>query len=140
MMRRVPLEKHEQAAGVQLLRALGCTVYVLGTSRRKGDYQGTNQTPGLPDVLAMLPAARGVLFWECKSQTGKASPAQLELQVLARACEERGCGVLHVLGTADTLIAKLIGMGLLRADQVSHGHLTPGQDAPSATQGHERTR
>ena len=116
----IPLEKHEQSAGVGLLRWLGCTVYVLGTSRRAGDYQGTNQTPGLADVEAWLPDAKGILFWEVKSQTGTASAAQLELQRLALACEERGCGIWHVLGPCDALVVKLIGLGLLRPGQVPY--------------------
>lgn len=118
--RFVPREKAEQAAGVGLLRVLGCRVYVLGTSRRAGDYQGTNQTPGLADVESWLPDARGVLFWECKSQTGRPSAAQLELQALARACEDRGCGVYHCLGPFDALVAKLLALGLLTPGQVAH--------------------
>ena len=118
----VPLEKHEQAAGVGLLRSLHCTVYVLGTARRAGDWQGTCQTPGICDVQAWLPDARGLLLWEVKSRVGKPSPAQVEFQTLARACEERGCGIYYCLGPFDNLIAKLITLGLLKPGQVAHYH------------------
>lgn len=119
----IPLEKHEQAAGVGLLAWLGAKPYALGTARRKGDYQGTNQTPGISDVIAFLPRTKGVLFWEVKSQRGMPSVEQLELQALALACEAAGLGVFHCLGTFDALIAKLIAIGLLRPDQVAHYRL-----------------
>jgi hypothetical protein len=54
-MRQQP-EKAEQRAIVQLLEALGAKVYVLGTRRRKGDHQGTMQTPGIPDLYFVLPS------------------------------------------------------------------------------------
>jgi hypothetical protein len=49
--RRQP-EKAEQAGIVKLVRALGGRVYVLGTRRKRGDFQGTMQTPGLPVTRA----------------------------------------------------------------------------------------
>lgn len=51
---RVP-EKAVQAQIVHLLRSIGANVYVLGTTRRKGDHQGTMQTPGIPDLYVFLP-------------------------------------------------------------------------------------
>lgn len=55
--RRPPVipEKSEQSQIVQLLRSLGAQVYVLGNHRRKGDFAGTMQTPGLPDLQAFMP-------------------------------------------------------------------------------------
>jgi hypothetical protein len=71
-------EKTEQAHGVQLLRSLGAKVYVLGGHRRAGDYQGTMQTEGLPDVEAFLPVRgtrrRVFLKWECKAVGGRLRP------------------------------------------------------------------
>lgn len=48
--RRTPrqVEKPIQAAITHLLGMLGARVYVLGTRRKRGDHQGTRQTPGLP--------------------------------------------------------------------------------------------
>jgi hypothetical protein len=45
---RIP-EKVIQQQIVTLLRSIGAQVWVLGTRRKRGDYQGTMQTPGLPD-------------------------------------------------------------------------------------------
>jgi hypothetical protein len=53
-------ERAEQSHIVQLLRTVGGQVYVLGTTRRRGDYAGTMQTPGLPDLLAFLPVKRSL--------------------------------------------------------------------------------
>lgn len=123
-MKRVAVqrEKVEQEHGVQLLRALGAKVYVSGTRRRAGDYQGTMQTPGIPDVEAWLPGARHgfprlrvLLKWEVKSAAGKMSPAQLEYREL---CIQ--ASVAHVCGDFDALIAWLIQQKWLREDQVAH--------------------
>ena len=67
MTRRHP-ERVIQSHIVGLLRQVGCQVYVLGTTRPKGDYHGTCQTAGLPDVLALLPRGLGVLFVEVKAR------------------------------------------------------------------------
>lgn len=48
-------ERVEQTHIVQLLHTLRAKVYVLGNHRRKGDYYGTMQTPGLQDLQAFLP-------------------------------------------------------------------------------------
>ena len=49
------LEKEIQADIVQLLEAVGARVYKIGTTRKKGDHQGTMQTPGIPDLCAFVP-------------------------------------------------------------------------------------
>lgn len=127
-------ERSEQAAIVQLLRALGAKVYTLGTTRRRGDYQGTMQTPGLPDIIAFLkwpPPTRGdsrvadtaaalgltreLLAIECKAEGGRMRPEQVEFRDLAIAA-----GVAHVTGGVDAVIAWLVARGHLRADQVAH--------------------
>lgn len=116
---RVP-EKAEQAHGVQLLRTLGATVYVLGTRRGRGDYQGTCQTPGICDVFAFLPARgplvrRVLLAWECKAVGGRLSPAQLVFQ---RCCVLSG--IAHLTGPFDALIAWLTSYGYVQGESVPH--------------------
>lgn len=125
---RVQREKVEQAHGVQLLRSLGAAVYVSGTHRKKGDFQGTMQTPGIPDVEAWLPpdstvspARRMLLKWEVKAAGGTMSPAQREYQALCVAA-----GVAHVCGDVDTLIAWLIQERYLKPENVPHYRGRPG--------------
>lgn len=112
---RVP-EKVEQAHGIQLLRALGSKVYVLGGHRRRGDYQGTMQTEGIADVFAFLPrrgeASRIFLAWECKAEGGRLRPEQVEFKTL---CED--ADVAHLVGPFDALIAWLAARDFVKADQ-----------------------
>ena len=51
------LEKEIQADIVKLLETVGAAVYKIGTTRKKGDHQGTMQTPGIPDLVAFVPSA-----------------------------------------------------------------------------------
>lgn len=121
-------EKAEQQHIVQLLRAIGCQVYVLGTHRRRGDYHGTMQTPGLPDVMAFLPArreaggasalARQLLVVEAKAPGGRLRPDQKTFRSCCIDAE-----VAHVVGGLDAVIAWLIGQAYLRMDQVPHYRL-----------------
>lgn len=117
-------EKAEQAHGVQLLRAIGATVYVLGGHRRKGDYQGTMQTEGLSDVEAFLPPRfdptarkmrRLFLKWECKVVGGRLRPAQKIYQQL---CED--ADVAHLVGPFDALIAWLAARDYVKASAFPH--------------------
>jgi hypothetical protein len=94
--RRQP-EKSIQHQIAGLLRTVGARVYNIGTRRRKGDFQGTMQTPGIPDVLAILP-----------------------FRVACLAAEACGRGVYHILGGLDDVIAKLCELHLLREEQVPH--------------------
>lgn len=76
---RVP-EKVVQAQIVDLLRKVGAEVYVLGVTRRKGDYQGTMMAAGIPDLYCFLPP-RHVTHWvtlwvEVKAEGGKLRPEQ----------------------------------------------------------------
>lgn len=124
----VPLEKVEQAHGVALLRTIGATVHELGTRRpakcrRCGQaaYSGTQQTPGLPDVHAFLPAVpkSAELWWEVKRQRGASvSDEQAEFREL---CIE--AGIWHVTGPLDALIAFLLEHEYLKAAQVPHYRL-----------------
>lgn len=115
---RVP-EKAEQAHGVQLLRSIGATVYVLGTVRAKGDFPGTRQTPGIADVLAFLPVrgepGRVFLAWECKAVGGRLRPEQVEFKDLCDQAE-----IAHVVGPFDALIAWLAVRGYVKAESFSH--------------------
>jgi hypothetical protein len=113
---RVP-ERVEQAHIVRLVRTLGGTVYVLGTTRRRGDHPGTMQTPGLADLLAFLPVRPHMrerqLWIECKARDGRLSPAQVEFRERCLAA-----GVAHVVGALDDVIAWLTAEGYLRRGQV----------------------
>ena len=119
-------ERVEQAHIVQLLRSLGAAVYVLGTVRRRGDYPGTMQTPGLPDLYVVLPPARlpatrptlrghSPLWVEVKAQGGRLRPAQVAFQAQCIVA-----GVPHVVGGLDAVIAYLIAGGWLAAASVPH--------------------
>lgn len=116
---RVP-ERVEQALGVQLLRSIGATPYVLGTTRPKGDRPGTFQTVGIADVIVLLPRAMGVLFWEAKSKGGRMRPEQAHLRDLCLACTAAGRGVYHCVGPYDALIDTLCTLGLVRPEQFAH--------------------
>lgn len=121
---RVP-EKTEQAHVVQLLRSIGCRVWVAGTRRPRGDYQGTCQTPGLPDLVAFLPPhQRGVLFVEVKARGGRLSPDQVEFRKLALDCHAAALGVHHVVGGLEAVIVYLVSLGLVRAESFPHYRLT----------------
>jgi hypothetical protein len=122
------LEKYEQADGVQLLRSIGATVYVLGTVRRATDYHGTMQTPGLPDVQAFLPRRLAhqprLLMWEVKRTGGRIRAEQAEFRRLCL-----GATVDHVVGDLSTLMAWLVEHGYLRAEQL------PASRQPAAMKG-----
>lgn len=109
-------EKQEQAAIVDLLRAIGATVYVIGTKRRKGDHQGTMQTPGIPDLFAFLPLHKAkvanapTFVWiEVKRTGGKCSAAQIEFE---RNCLDRN--VWHFIGGHDAFANLLKVWGFLK--------------------------
>jgi len=125
-IRRQP-EKAIQAHIVRLLKHVGCQVYVLGTHRRRGDYQGTMQTAGLPDVLAFLPRAMGLLFVEVKSPKGTLRPEQVTFRDAAVACQDARPGVYYATGGLDAVIITLMVLGLLKADQVASYHTTLAQ-------------
>ena len=106
-------EKAVQQACVDLLTSVAGSVYVLGTRRPTGDYQGTRQTPGLPDVWFYLPR-RGdrpaVAGWlECKAPKGRLSEAQRQFR---EECHESSTD--HVTGGVDDLIEYLVSVGRLK--------------------------
>jgi hypothetical protein len=123
--RRQP-EKFEQRAIVRLLTTLGFEVYVLGTHRPSGDHQGTCQTKGLPDLLAFFPRGLGLLAIEVKAPGGALRPEQRVFRDRCLACEAP-YKVHHVVGGQNAVIAYLVSMGTLRADQVPLYRLAPGE-------------
>ena len=126
MAKRNQPERQEQVNICNLTRSLGGRVWVLGTTRRKGDYQGTNQTPGLPDLWLVLPSRNGHpamgIWWEVKAPNGKRTEEQMQF---AEACQ--GAGVHYGWGPLDTYIAYLRYWDRLRPDQIGahHGLRTP---------------
>lgn len=135
-------EKAEQAHIVRLLRSLGAMVYVTGTRRRKGDYQGTMMSPGIPDLEAFLPVRtdtigtryRELLKVEVKAAGGRLRPEQAEYRELC--CVAR---VHHIVGGVDAVIAWLIERGYIADKNVPHYRLPkPPAAAPAAPSGGDR--
>lgn len=127
---RIP-EKVIQPQGVTLLKTVGAKIYVLGTKRRCGDYQGTMQTEGIADVLAFLPPPplrpagstpkRLALWWEAKAQGGVLSSAQQEFQQLCGDAE-----LSHVTGEGlEPLYLFLVNGGWLKPDNIPHYRRPP---------------
>ena len=109
-MRRQP-ERAEQANIVRLLKSVGATTYVLGTTRRKGDYHGTMMSAGLPDVLAFTPTPRSMclLAIEVKAPGGRLRPEQRTFRDLCALAS-----VDHIVGGLDAVTDWLIARGVLR--------------------------
>lgn len=106
-------ERQEQTAIVKLLRSLGGQVYVIGTVRPTGDFHGTCQTPGIPDLLCFLPPLQRMhlprlVFIEVKAAGGRMRPAQQEFREQCRGIVD------HLVGNADVVIAWLTAQGYLR--------------------------
>lgn len=113
--RRAHPERLEQQQIVQVLEWVGAKVYTLGTTRKRGDHQGTMQTAGLADLLAFLPyehreTRRGeqLLVVEVKSATGRMSDAQVEF---AEHCN--AAGIDHVVGGLAAVVRWLLDAGYL---------------------------
>ncbi len=108
-------EKVVQAGIVKLLRSVRGQVYVLGTHRRRGDWPGTMQTPGIPDVMAFLPPPScmsgpwTLLCVECKAKSGRLREAQQTFRDLCI-----NANVWHVVGGIDAVITWLTARGYLR--------------------------
>lgn len=112
-------EKQEQAAIVQLLEKLGAKVYVIGTKRRKGDYQGTMQTPGIPDLYVVLnffgkPKPFKAIWIEVKARGGKLSDAQRQFKAETDALEP---AMYHIVGGVDDVQNWLVDHGWLKQSQ-----------------------
>ena len=129
---KLPLEKEIQADVVKLLETVGAAVYRIGTKRKKGDHQGTMQTPGIPDLIAFvrvplsssssfrmsawtsLQVSPGrvscVQLWiEVKRPGGALAGAQLAFRVRAL---EAGCE--HVVGGVDEVLDWLKARGVVK--------------------------
>jgi hypothetical protein len=123
-----PLEKNEQLAIRELMLRLGACEYVLGTKRKRGDFQGTMQTPGIPDLQFFLPEKRArfdanatpftrrfVIVEAKRERGGRFSPAQQEYRDLCAAA-----GVEYIGGCLNDVIAWLIAEGYVKGDSVPH--------------------
>ena len=138
MMRQVAVarrqpERTEQAHVIKLYRAIGATVFVMGTSRRKGARcpqcqafvpnrdHGTHQTPGIPDLFVLLPPVPRVsstpepLFHEVKAPGGRLRPEQQQFRAQ---CLD--AGVLHVVGGLNAAIEFLVRTGRARPESFPH--------------------
>lgn len=113
-------EKVEQAHVLQAFGWVGGSAWVAGTRRRKGDYQGTMQTPGIPDVIGFVPdgAGRRLVFVEVKRKGGRVRPEQAAFR---EQCVR--AGIDHVLGGLDAFLRYLMSRGLLKAENVPHYRL-----------------
>jgi len=140
-------EKKEQAWGTGLLTSIGAKVYTIGTRRPAGSRcpqcrafvpnpdQSTRQTPGIADVLAILPARdtgnpmapmrRNILWWEAKRPDGEGreSDAQEEFRLLIAQTATH-----HCLGSFDDLIAWLVQYGYVLEKNLPHYRI-PGIQA-----------
>jgi hypothetical protein len=115
--RRQYPERTAQGHIVRLLRSLGAAVYVLGTVRRRDDaHHGTMQTPGIPDLYAILPrrggGTRQTLWVEVKAARGRRSPAQdtFAAHVATAPCD-------YVCGGLPDVVAYLARHGYVRVPE-----------------------
>lgn len=123
---RVP-ESAEQQHIVQLARSLGGRVYVLGTKRKRTDFQGTCQTPGVADLVVFLPRRSPregwqFLFIECKGRGGRLRPEQVMFQELCRWAE-----VEHLVGGFNAFIAWLAARNYVKAENFPHYRQPQGE-------------
>ena len=113
---KLPLEKDIQADIVKLLETVGAAVYKIGTTRKKGDHQGTMQTPGIPDLCAFVEIPKGrwspdlVQLWiEVKRPGGTCSEAQ---DAFTANAVMAGCQ--HVVGGIDEVLDWLKARGVVK--------------------------
>ena len=117
-MKRQQPERAEQKAILDVLKIVHAQVWVLGTVRKRGDWPGTRQTPGLPDIIASVPKLdcgllnknrnRDRLEVEVKAGRGRLSYAQEHYRAHAlSACIE------HIVGGVDAVLAWLRTRGHL---------------------------
>jgi hypothetical protein len=128
-------ERAVQSQIVQLLRSLGASVYVLGTRRPRGDYQGTAQTPGIGDLFVILPepkladgSATGVWI-ECKATGGRLRPEQAEFQQHCRAAR-----IPHIVGGVEEVLEFLVTGGWISAANLPH-YRAPAVDSSASSGG-----
>jgi hypothetical protein len=121
-------ERVEQTNICNLARSIGGKVCVLGTTRRKGDHQGTMQSPGLPDLFIFMPSptlpnshglidrATGIWF-EVKAPGGKRSAEQIEFGNACMMTETP-----YGYGTLTDFVHYLVAGGWLKRENVNHEH------------------
>lgn len=134
--RRQQPERAEQAHVIRLYRTVGGKVYVIGTTRKKGERcphchqfvpntdHGTHQTPGLADLLVFFEdrviEGRGtvpgaLLFHEVKAPRGRLSDDQKVFRALCAAT-----ATAHVSGGLDAAIEFLVRTGRARTESFPH--------------------
>ncbi len=134
--RRKQPERTEQAHVIKLYRSIGAAVYVIGTTRKRGEIcphcktfvpntdHGTRQTPGLADLLVFLAPhprvsfAPELLFHEVKAPRGRMSDEQ---KAFREACIQ--ASVAHVVGGLDAAIEFLVRTGRARTESFPHYRL-----------------
>lgn len=141
-------EQVEQEAIKKLLLAIGAKFYVAGTKRKRDDYQGTMQTPGLADLpLVFLPKFKRLapdvrpstaeamratepmyqlVVIEMKSPEAhrkKGGGLSAEQKELKHYCDLAGIPYIH--GDAKRVVQWLIEHGYLRAEQVATHWVQP---------------
>jgi len=111
-MKRQQPERAEQRAILDLLKLVHAEVWVLGTVRKRGDWPGTRQTPGLPDILAFVrcplmiyPPAQFIAI-EVKASSGRLSPDQRRFEAACRRAD-----VTYLVGGVDAVLAWLRARG-----------------------------
>ena len=108
---KLPLEKEIQSDIVKLLETVGAAVYKIGTKRKKGDHQGTMQTPGIPDLLAFVPVRPAwVQLWiEVKrpGETRSDDQDTFRWNAIDAECE-------HVTGGVDEVLDWLKARGVVK--------------------------
>ena len=107
---------------VRLLKSLGGEIYKSSTTRRRGDYQGTMQTPGIPDLEIFMPPPKArpadnhvLVKIEVKAQKGRMSPAQQRYRQLCLLSNTH-----HIVGGFDEVLDWLISHAYLESEQVLH--------------------
>lgn len=137
-MRRQRPEDIEQNNIRRYVSGISGKVYVLGTRRRRGDYQGTMQTEGIADLWICLPAVAPsaryhldtkepiALWWETKGPKGRRSPEQIEFGERCAATRTP-----YGFGTCNDFFAWLIQHGRLSPDQIAHYRRPAAIDAPT---------
>lgn len=130
-IRQAVPEKDVQRSVIHLLCLAGCRydpyglhtdVYVNGTRRSRAlpkSAHRTHQTPGIPDLFALLPLqpkyarvgcrAPSLVWIEVKAEDGIPSAAQSVFEV---GCQARG--VAHVMGGVDEVKAFLVRHGFIK--------------------------
>lgn len=76
------------------------------TAVRFSQARATRQTPGIPDRRYYSPERRAAVWWEAKTEIGRASAFQVAFRAMCEACGEE-----YVMGTEDALIDWAVSKG-----------------------------